>query len=95
MKYLLCYLETNKWHRHQKNITIAKEINIHTIEFELKESEKAQRHYLAGQVSTIVERVAIIKQKTEDCKKLYRKTLNIFAIETRPNTMDDIIFPYK
>ena len=31
----------------------------------------------------------------EDCKKICRKALDRFAIETWPDSMDDIMFPYK
>ncbi len=33
MRHFLRYLETNEWHRHQKRITIAKEIDIHIARF--------------------------------------------------------------
>ncbi len=48
MRHFLHYLETNKWHRHQKRITIAKKIDIHTVRFELKKSEKVYGHSSAG-----------------------------------------------
>lgn len=31
----------------------------------------------------------------EDCKKAYRKALNTFAIDTWPNDIDNLMFPYK
>lgn len=37
----------------------------------------------------------MIKQKTEDYKKVCRKVFNIFAIEIRLNNMNDIMFLYK
>ena len=36
-----------------------------------------------------------MKQRIVDCKKAYKKALDTFAIDTWPNGMDDIIFPYK
>ena len=82
MRHSLRYLETNKWHRRQEDIKIAKKIDIRTTRFALKESEKAHRHNLAGQASIAGERAAIAKQRMEDCKKICRKTLDRFAIET-------------
>ena len=82
MRQFLRYLETNKRHRRREDIKIAKEIDIRTARFALKESKKAYGHNLAGQASTPAERAAITKQKTEGCKKIYRKTLDRFAIET-------------
>ncbi len=43
MRYSLCYLEINEQHRHQEHITIAKEIDIRTTRFELKENKKIYR----------------------------------------------------
>ncbi len=37
----------------------------------------------------------MIKQKTVNCKKVCRKALNIFAIDTWLNSIDNIIFLYK
>ena len=95
MRHSLCYLETNKQHRRQKDIEIAKKIDIHTIRFALKESEKAHGHNLAGQASTAAERATIAKQWMEGYEKICRKALDRFAIETWPDSMDDIMFPYK
>lgn len=95
MKYSLRYLETNEWYRHKKRIVIAKEIDICTARFELKESEKAYRYSSASQASIAAERTAIVKQRTADYKKACRKALDIFAIDTWPNSMDNIIFSYK
>lgn len=70
MRYFLYYLETNKWHRYQKCITIAKEMDICTTKFKLKESEKIYGYSNAGQVSTAVKKAAIVNQRMEDCKKV-------------------------
>lgn len=40
-------------------------------------------------------KTAIVKQKTQDCEKTCRKSLNTFAIDTQLNGIDDIMFPYK
>ena len=95
MRHSLRYLETNKRHRRQEDIEIAKEIDICTARFALKESEKADGHNLAGQASTAAERAAIAKKRMEGCEKICRKALDRFAIETWPDGMDDIMFPYK
>ena len=95
MRHFLCYLETNEWHRYQECIAILKEIDICIARFELKESEKAYRYNSADQASTVAERAAIVKQRTADCEKACRKALDIFAIDTWPNSMDNIIFLYK
>lgn len=42
-----------------------------------------------------MEKTAIIKQRIANCKKIYRKAFNIFAIDTWPNGIDNIIFLYK
>lgn len=49
MRHFLYYLKINKWHKHQKHIRIAKEINIYITRFELKESKKAYRYNNIGQ----------------------------------------------
>lgn len=36
MRYFLCYLEINKWYKHQKRFIITKEINIYTTKFRFK-----------------------------------------------------------
>lgn len=95
MRHSLRYLETNERHRRQEEIEIAKEIDIRTARFALKESEMAHRHNLAAQASTAAERAAIAKQRMEGCEKICRKALDRFSIETWPDGMDDIIFPYK
>ena len=41
-----------------------------------------------------METAVIIKQKIADCKKICKKALNIFAIHTSLNNIDDIIFLY-
>ena len=95
IRHSLHYLETNKRHRRQEDIEIAKEIDIRTARFTLKESEMTHGHNLASQASTAVERAAIAKQRMEGCEKICRKALDRFAIETWPDGMDDIMFPYK
>ncbi len=95
MRHSLHYLEINEWYRHQERIAIAKKIDIHTARFQLKESEKAYRHSSIGQASTAAERTATVKQRMADCEKVCRKALDIFAIDTWPNGIDDIMFPYK
>ena len=82
MRHFLRYLETNKRHKHQENIVIVKEIDIYTAKFALKESEKIYRYSQACQAGTAVEKAAIVKRKTEDCKKVCRKALDTFAIGT-------------
>lgn len=72
-----------------------KKIDIHTARFALKESKKAHRHSQTCQAGTAAEKVAIIKRKTEDCKKACKKTLDTFAIGIWSDSMDDIMFPYK
>ncbi len=95
IRHFLRYLETNDRRRHQKDITITKEIDIRTARFALKESEKAHGHSLAGQASTVPERAVIFKQRTEDCDKACKKALDTFAINIWLDGMDDIMFPYK
>ncbi len=95
MRHSLRYLETNKWCKHQKDIAIAKEIDICTARFGLKENEKAYGHSQARQAGTAAERAAIVKRRTEDCEKACRKALDTFAIGIWPDGMDDIMFPYK
>lgn len=82
MRYFLYYLKINEWYKHQERITIVKEIDICIARFKLKENEKAYGYSSAGQASIIAKKTAIIKQKTVDCKKAYKKALNIFAIDT-------------
>ncbi len=95
MRHSLRYLEANEWCRHQENIAIAKEIDIRTARFALKESEKAHGHSQALQAGTAAERATIVKRRTEDCEKACRKALDTFAIGIWPDGMDDIMFPYK
>lgn len=66
-----------------------------TARFELKKSEKAYKYSCAGQASIVVEKAAIIKQKMANCKKVCRKALNIFVINTWLNCIDKIMFLYK
>lgn len=75
MRHSLSYLETNKCHKHQKPIAIAKEINICIIRFEVKENETVYKHSSTSQASIIAEKAAIIKQRMADCKKTYKKVL--------------------
>lgn len=95
IRHFLRYLEINKWYRHQKRIAIAKEIDIYTVRFELKESEKLYGYSNAGQASITVEKATIIKQTMANCKKACRKALDIFAINTWSNCINDIMFLYK
>lgn len=95
MRHSLHYLETNKWHKHQENIEIAKEIIIYTTRFAFKESKIAHGHNLAGQASTAAEKTAIAKQRIESCKKICKKALGRFATKTWLDSIDDIMFPYK
>ena len=79
-----------------KNVLqLQKKIDICIAKFELKESEKVYRHNSAGQASTTAERAVIVKQRTADCKKAYRKGLDTFAIDTWLNSIENIMFPYK
>ena len=39
IRHSLRYFKTNKWHKHQEPIIIAKKIDIRIARFELKESE--------------------------------------------------------
>lgn len=56
---------------------------------------KAYKHNQACQASTIAERASIVKERMEDCKKVYRKAFNTFTIGIWPDGMDDIMFLYK
>ena len=67
----------------------------YTTRFKLKESEKVYRHSCAGQASIVVEKAAIIKQKMANCKKVCRKALYIFVINTWLNSINKIMFLYK
>ena len=95
MRHFLYYLKTNKWHRCQKDIKIAKEIDIRTARIVLKESKKADKYSLASQADTAARRAAIAKQKTEGCEKISKKVFNRFVIETWLDSIDNIIFSYK
>lgn len=95
MRHSLHYLKTNKWLKRQENIKIAKEIDICTTRFALKEIEKAHGYNLASQASTSAKRAVIAKQKIEGCKKICKKALDRFAIKTWTDGMDDILFLYK
>ena len=68
-------MKINKWYKYQKRIIIAKKIDIHTARFELKENEKIYRYNSVGQVSIVVERIAIFKQKMRIAKKHTKKLL--------------------
>lgn len=61
----------------------------------LKESEKVHEYSQACQAGIVVKKTVIVKWKTENCDKACKKTLNIFAIGTLPDSMDDIIFSYR
>lgn len=43
----------------------------------------------------MIERIAIVKQKKEDCKKVYKKVFYRFTIETWPDNMNKIELLYK
>ena len=55
----------------------------------------AHGHNPAGQASTAAERAAIAKQRIEDCEIICKNALDRFAIEIWPDSMDNIMFPYK
>lgn len=95
MRQFLHYLKTNKWYKHQKHILITKKIDIYTARFEFKENKIVYRHINVGQASTIVEKIAIVKQKTVGCEKAYWKTFDIFTIDTWQNSINNIMFLYK
>lgn len=80
IRHFLYYLEINEWHKHQKDIAIAKKIDICIARFELKANESIYRHNNAGQASIVAKRVAIVKHRMKDCKKICKKAFNIFAI---------------
>lgn len=61
IRHFLCYLEINKWHKHQKYIGIAKKMDIYTTRFELKENRKAYRYNSIGQTSIVIGWIVIVK----------------------------------
>lgn len=78
MRHFFYYFEINKWYKHQKYIAITAKIDIYIAKFELKENEKAYKYNNnVGHTSTIIEKAAIVKQKTKNYKKTYRKKLVI------------------
>lgn len=95
IRHFLYYLETNERHKVQENIIIAKETDIRTTRFALKKSEKTNRHNQACQAGIAVKKVAIVRQKIENYKKIYKKVFDTFAISTWLENMDDIMFSYK
>ena len=95
MRYSLNYLETNKRYRRQKDIEIAKKIDIRTTKFAPKEIKSTYGNNLASQGSIAAKKAAIAKQRMEDCEKICRIALDRFAIKTWPDSINDIIFLYK
>lgn len=80
MRYFFYYFQINKWYKYQKYIAIIAKIDIYIAKFELKENEKIYRYNNVGHASTIIEKIAIVKQKTKNYKKTYRKKLVIYLL---------------